>query len=402
MIVLLGIKKNTSIQIREEFSLKNKEYNKIIGELLFEFDECAILNTCNRVEIYLKCNSNLTREYILTRIFNILKWKEEYTENIFMLYDESVYKHIFELACGFHSKIIGEDQIIGQIRECYKKCSELGALKCELLHLFESSIACGKEFRTKARLYEIPVSSASIVANKCIKIGYDNLMIIGFGDVGELVFQYLKGKNPGKVFVVVRDKEKYRHLEMQGIILLDYKEKDNIINNMDIIISCTASPHIIIKPGDINELGNEVYIFDLALPRDVDNNIKLNSRVTLLNIDEISKEDDINKELRVSTMKMNRNIIKKHLEAFITWMSSREISQVFRLIKNREDMVCRERVDSYIHKTNGENVEMVKVLIKSTSDFYVNKAIEVLKEEISEGRESECLRVIEKIFLREN
>ncbi|MGL4774755.1 MAG: glutamyl-tRNA reductase [Clostridium sp.] len=402
MIVLLGIKKHTPIWVREKLSVKNKNYEGSINILLKTFKACAILNTCNRIEIYINCDNNFKKQFILDKVFEALMWEEELSKNMFTIFDEGVYKHLFELSCGFHSKIVGEDQILGQIREVHGKCIKLGALNKELLHLFESAIACGKEFRTQAKLYEIPVSSASIVANKSLEYGFNNLMIIGYGEIGALTFQYIKGKRKANIFIVVRDKEKYSYLNGEDITLIDYKEKIELINNMDIVISCTSAPHHVISKDEIKTNGKDMIIFDLALPRDVEAGVEENRRVSLYNIDEISRVDDENKELRTSRMNENKWVIKKHLDEFISWISSRRVSPLIRKIKERESQVCYERKKTFINKAGESNSELVEILLKSTSDYYVNRAIEILKEEVLEGDGEKCMEIIERIFLKEN
>ena len=86
-----------------------------------------------------------------------------------------------EVVCGFHSRILGEDQILGQIKEAYFSACKIGAVKNELQRLFQEAITCGKKFRTEGKLYEIPVSSASIAVNEAIKKGAKNIMVIGYG-----------------------------------------------------------------------------------------------------------------------------------------------------------------------------------------------------------------------------
>ena len=181
---------------------------------------------------------------------------------------------------------------------------------------------------------------------------------------------------------------------------MDFNEYKNFINEVDSIISCTSSPHIVIKKNYINDYGNDILLIDLALPRDIDEQTSKISRVTLLDIDEISKLDLGNKNLRKLEMNKNKYIVNEYLNDFINWMKLREITYYIKKIRNTEEVIIKERSKSFEHKCkNKEDIMLANKLIKSTADYYVNKAISVLKEEKLKGREEECLEILQKIFM---
>ena len=175
-----------------------------------------------------------------------------------------------------------------------------------------------------------------------------------------------------------------------------------IINEMDCVISCTSAPHLIIEKKHINEEGKNLIIFDLAMPRDVDERIKDFSRIKLFDIDEISLIDDENKNLRKERMLKYKNIIKQHIHSFFEWKNLREVSDIIKNMKKNSSKVISERQKTLEHKCHDKkDIEIAEILIKSTSDYYVNRAIEVLKEEQLKGQGKECMKILEKIFLKE-
>ena len=145
---------------------------------------------------------------------------------------------------------------------------------------------------------------------------------------------------------------------------------------------------------------NDIIIFDLALPRDVSEEVKNINRVTVYNIDEISKVDDINKELRVQRMKEFYYLIDEYIEVYNNWRRLREVTPYIINFKKHGDLIYKKRYETFKNKESKED-KLVKMLMKSTSDAYVNKAIEVLKEETIKGRGNECMRILEKIFIEE-
>lgn len=401
MIQLLGIRKNIGVKIREKLAISQKKREEYTKKLLEHFDEVVILSTCNRTEIYF--NGSLKEEEGLKKIFEILGWDIELKEACFYLEEKGAVRHLMEVVCGFHSRILGEDQILGQIKEAYFSAYKIGAVKNELQRLFQEAITCGKKFRTEGKLYEIPVSSASIAVNEAINKGAKNIMVIGYGEVGKLVFKYALSNNINELNLIVRNVEKIQGIEDKRVKVINYQEGRKIINDMDAVISCTSAPHLIIEKEHINEEGKKLIIFDLALPRDIDEKIKDFKRIELYDIDDISSMDDENKKIRKERMEEFRSIINKYIDDYLNWKSIKEISPIIQKIKENSNDIVEKRETTLKNKCNDKkDIEIANRLIKSTSDYYVNRAIEVLKEEKLKGQEEECIRILEKIFIKKN
>lgn len=397
MIQLVGIKKNIDIEIREKLALHSKKQENYTKELLNYFDEVVIISTCNRTEIYF--NGSLSGEEGLKKVFEIFKWDINLSKYCFYLDEKETVKHLMEVVCGFHSRILGENQILGQIKSAYQKSLEMGAVKLELQRLFQDAITCGKRFRTEGRLYEIPVSSSSIAVNDAINKGAKKFMVIGYGEVGTLVVKYALSHNIDSLKLVVRDITKIEYIDDIRVEVMDYKHGREIINDMDCVISCTSAPHLIIEQKHIKEYGDRLIIFDLAVPRDVDEKVKNFNRVELLDIDDISSIDDENKKLRDERMQYFKYIPYQYIKEFLEWKKLRGIAQNIKELKISGNKVVEERCKTFSHKCkNPQDIQLANVLIKSTSDAYVNRAIEVLKEEKLKGCEEECLRILKRIF----
>lgn len=398
MLGLIGIRKNVDIKIREKLSITLSRQSKAIDELKKIYDEVVIISTCNRTEIYI--SGCLGSKDEIRKIFQILDLDISLLEYTFYLSGIDVAKHLLEVVCGFHSKILGEDQILGQVKSAYELSLEHHAIHTKLLKLFEEAISCGKKFRTESKLYEIPVSASSIAVNKVEEFGAISVMVLGYGTIGSLVVKYALGSKFNKVFIVVRNKAKVSDLKDERVKVLDFNEYKEVINDVDAVISCTAAPHIIIKGDYINNEGKEIMLIDLALPRDIDESLSKNKRVTLLDIDSISKLDEKNKKLRSEKMNDYKFLVNEYLNEYSNWLNIREVTYSIQEIKLAGNNVVESRVKSFENKCKDKrDIELATTLIKSTSDYYINKAIKLLKEEKLKGREEECLKMLEKIFM---
>ena len=398
MIGLIGIRKNTPLEIREKFIIKPKKHKEYMQELLKEMKEVVLLATCNRTEIYF--NASFNKEELLKKIFDIFNWDYGYRQYIFMTACQDVYRHLFEVCCGFHSKILGEDQILGQVKDAYEEALNIEAVSLELHRLFQEAITCGKRFRKESKLFEIPVSSASIVVNEATRHKCTKFMILGYGEVGQLTLKYLLSHGAKLVYLVVRNNKIKDEICDERIKVIGFEEKNKYIDEVECLIGCTSAPHAVVKKEDINEEGNKLIIYDLSVPRDVEKEVAFLDRTEVYNIDTISHINDKNKKLREEKMEENKYIMTKYLKEYEEWLKLRSIAPTIKNLKTLGSEITKRRIATFSHKSNSEkDFALANKLIKSTSDFYINRAIEVIKEETLKGCGEECMKIIEKIFV---
>lgn len=397
MLGLVGIKKNTDISTREKLSIISSKKEEILKELLCEFDEVVILNTCNRTEVYI--NYSCKEDLVLDKVFMKLNWDISLKKYVFLMDEKNTIKHIFQVSSGYHSKIKGESQILGQVKDSYRDSCKISGATKSLGRLFECATACGKKFRARAKLYEIPVSSISIVVNKLLELKCKKVMVLGYGHMGKLAIKYLLQSNIEEIILVLRDISKANDISDKRIKVINFKEKNKYINYMDGIIACTSAPHSVVLENDIMKTGNKIYCFDLAVPRDIDKEVLKLERIEGYNIDEVSKIDDKNKVLRIERMNQYEYVINNSINEYIKWLELRKLSPEIKKIKENAEKVYKRRLKTYINKSKDiDESELVEKLLKSITNLYSNRAIEILKEEKLKGSEKECLQIIKKIF----
>ena len=392
MIQLIGLKHDVKIEIREKLSIIPKRQKRCLEALLDICEEAVILSTCNRTEIYFKS----TDEDILPRIFKALNWDENLIKCVVRYKDEKAIQHLMEVVCGFDSLLLGEDQILGQVRDAYEVTKAAKTTKKELHKLFENAIACGKQFRTKSKISEIPVSSSSMVVKKAIEGGHKNFMVLGYGSVGELTSKYILEAKIDVLYIAVRDAQKV-NIEDLRVKIIPFKDLDKYYEKVDCVISCTTAPHTVVH---LNELPNKnLLLFDLAVPRDIEEIVSENPLYEVYDIDMLCDIHDANYKKRQALMENNRYIVDKAIKEYIEWKTIEELAPFIKKIKHNGDDIYKERLETFKHKKKTkDNEKLVELLLKSTSNAYVNKAIDVLKEEHLKGRSKECEDIISRIF----
>ena len=401
MIQLIGLKPDVRIDIREKLSIIPKHQEKCLKALLSICDEAVILSTCNRVEIYFKSKDDA----VVDKIFSALNWDKNLMKYIFNYKEKKAIQHLMEVVCGLDSLLLGEDQILGQVRDAYEATKDLKSSKDltesmvtikELQRLFEKAIACGKEFRTKSKISDIPVSSSSMVVKQAIDRGHKNFMLLGYGVVGELTSKYLLEGKIDLLYIAVRDTQKV-NIEDSRVKIIPFMDRHKYYEKVDCVIACTSAPHIVVH---LNELPSKnLLLFDLAVPRDIEERINKDSLYEVYDIDMLRDIHDDNYKRRKASMKENMYIVDKATKEFIEWNTVKELSPLIKKIKNNGEDVYKERLETFKNKKETvDNEKLAELLLKSTSDAYVNKAIKVLKEEHLKGRSKECVDIISRIF----
>lgn len=396
----ISYKKNLPLEIRSKFALSNKKYPIYFEKLKEYFKESLIINTCNRTEVYIVPKDNINIDDILDYIFEVFNWDNNLKDYISIKSEDATIKHLMEVACGFHSKILGEDQILSQIKDSLKLARENKACGEVLQKLFLTAITCGKKFRSCCKLNEIPVSISSISAKKAIEEGCFRVLVIGFGEIGELTLKYLLESNRiNKVYILVRDLSKIEALEDERVEFIDYSRKNEVIKEVNGIISCTSAPHYVVKEEDIPK-DRSYSMFDLAVPRDIDEALEKRDNIKVYDVDTLSTIDYENKRLREQRINNNKYIVKEFIEEFNNWKRLKKVFPIFSNMNDKKNVIVNERIKSFMHKKNTKDVdELAATLMESVAKAYVNRAIEVLKEEAMQGRENECMEIMKRIFL---
>ncbi|MCX7951647.1 MAG: glutamyl-tRNA reductase [Clostridiales bacterium] len=388
MIYLIGVSKDVPINIREQLSMTNSKLKSNLVRLKEIVCGCVILSTCNRTEIYLEGEIKFD-EILETLGFNSFK------EYFYIKTTNDCVEHLFNVSCGFDSKILGEEQILGQVKDALIISEGIGSISGNLKRMFDMAIACGREFRQKSKLIEFPISSSSIAVNISKKNRIKRYMLIGFGDVNSLSLKYILDSDFDFIYIVVRDINKV-DIDDKRIRVIDFKEKNRFIQYVECIISATSAPHFVLKKDEIENFKG--YIFDLAVPRDVEYDDCFKD-IIYYDVDKISAINDENIKLRKHRMIENRYIVYKYVGEFINYLNLREISCSINKIKQHSNGIYKKRYKTYINKHPNCDKKTLEILFKSTADAFSNRAIEVLKEEYLNGRGEECLRIIEKIFM---
>ncbi|WP_315345112.1 glutamyl-tRNA reductase [Leptotrichia wadei] len=306
--------KNLSLEEREKFVKEG--YRHILGEYLEKrvIKGYVAIETCLRVELYL----DVSREFEIERLkreFRVEKMKDyEGTEAV---------HYLLRVICGLDSIIKGEDQILVQLKKAYFEALDKETTSSFLNIIFNQAIETGKRFRAESRINEKNISLDSI-AVKFIKTKFESLedkkvFVIGVGDLSQSILALLHKMNNCHLTMTNRSLKK--SIELQKVFpdvqTAEFSEKYNIIKNMDIVISATSAPHLIIEKAKIEDIlndGKKRFFLDLAVPRDIEISIGEFENVSLYHLEDIWDEYNKNVEKRDEIVEKYFYIIEEQLK----------------------------------------------------------------------------------------
>jgi glutamyl-tRNA reductase len=330
-IITIGINhKKAEINEREKFYLTKEKIKYALLELHKTnfIKGVVILSTCNRMEIYshITCDSETGENFIKEFIKNFFICSTNEIEKYFYVFkDTFVIKHLFEVASGINSQIVGETEILGQVKEAFRIAKEINVVDKLLEKIFSKSISTGKIVRDKTKISTGHISIASIAIKKCENffgsIKDKKIIIIGAGNIAFLLSKYLKEKNIQGIFVANRTFDKAKTLaDFCGGVAIRFNTFPKKLKDADIIISSTSSPHIILKKEHIEDIMKNrkkpLLILDLAVPRDVDSSVKNITDVHMYDLDSFKSIVEENYKKRKNEIKKVKKIITTELNYF--------------------------------------------------------------------------------------
>jgi len=333
-IIVVGLNHETApVEVREKVSFPVRSLPEILPQLVKScpVQEGLIISTCNRTEIYGSSSGN---EDYAKQMVSFMAEAAKLDERLLWPYiythiDEKAVRHIFRVASGLDSMIVGEAQILGQTREAFKAALDAGTAPSVLNALFRWALSAGKRARTETEIDRnaISISSAAVELSKKIfgELKGRTILILGAGKMSELTAKSLVRAGVSSIIVSNRTFERAQEIaeEFDGEAV-PFDEIASWLKKADIILSSTASPHFIIKPPEVAEAmkfrrHHPLFIIDIAVPRDVDPAVGKIDGVYLYNIDDLELVIRANIKEREKEIKKVEVIVEEEVKRFKGW-----------------------------------------------------------------------------------
>ena len=342
--------------------------------------ECAILSTCNRVEIYAAVSCHETAKRLIKQ--SLLLERSSLTENdlasFYYHQDESAVRHLFGVISGMDSMILGELQIIAQVKHAYKLASNADTTGKYLHKLFQQSFQCAKQIQSQTNLSKGAgsVASAAVqwIYKKNTTLVNKSALILGSGKTGRLVGQLLKKKGIGTINIVSRTLANASSLANElGGSAYTLDDLPSLIETNSIVIAASSSESYLIKSTDLqsSNLTSSSFIVDLAVPRNIEPSIALSSQVEFIDLDSLKHEVEQTLKLRENDLQSAEDILNSHVCKLNKW---RENQLYQPLIISLQDKLETIR-SGELEKLSGRVTPETQMLLDQVTTSLVKKIL---------------------------
>lgn len=342
-VSLIGLDhKNAPVEIRERFAVDNTRYAEFNTKLKLHGSvfEHVVLSTCNRTEIYLVSEIHAgvdVVDYVMSIFSEWSKFQIDICQkHLTVQQNEDAIQHLFAVATGVESMVLGETEILGQVKNAYLKAHELGYTRKILNQLFQKALKVGKESRAKTLIGQGRVSVASIAVDLAkkifLKLENKKILLIGSGEVSRQVCQALADSGARDLVIANRNQERAEALVHEfGGIAIPFSALDEWAGQVDIVIGSAGAPKAFIDSERVSRWVKShhrkgIFLIDLGLPRNIEDSVNELEDVYLYNLDDLTEIADQNIMNRQRAIAECEKIISKALCVYLDWFQ-REVSR---------------------------------------------------------------------------
>jgi glutamyl-tRNA reductase len=408
-IMLLGVNhKKTPLEIREKLALSSG-YEEPLRNLcqLKSLKEHYLLSTCNRVEVLFTSKApEQAKAEVLDLLFAGRVEQKQLEECIYTHRDSEAVQHLFTVAASLDSMIVGEAQILGQLKEAYRHAADLKTAGLVLNRLMHKAFSAAKRVRTETRIGASAVSISYAAVELGRKIFGDlqgkRAMLVGAGEMAELAAEHLVGQGIAEVVVVNRTLERAVNLanrfKGQAVSLDELIEQ---LATTDILISSTGATGLILNKQEVAEImprrrHKPLFMIDIAVPRDLDPQINTLDNVYLYDIDDLNNVVEMNREQRDKEAVKAKRIVEEETIKFMHWLETMEVTPTIVELQAAAESIWRTELEKTLPRLNGisdRERKAVERMASAIAGKLLHHPLQYLKAE------HECIKRQERISL---
>lgn len=376
-LIAISINHRTApVELREAVYLKEDEIRPFIN-LAKEnkIKEGLILSTCNRTEIFgIPNNSEISHEKFQNLLLNFKSNQNVDDQNFQKFVSRDAIKHLFAVATGIDSLLIGDNQVFKQVKDSFQISEEANFSGYIMHRIFDAAIRTGKRAISETAISEgaVTVSYAAVQLTEKIfsNLNKKSALVIGAGETGEIAAKHLSEKGIGSLAVTNRTHEKAEKLSQKlNAKVIPFAEYKDSIHKFDIIISATSSPEILIRKDDVisalkKRSNNPMILMDIAIPRDIDPQTKKIDYVFYHDLDSLNIIVEQNLTKRKAEIPKVEKIIEEELDNLWEWYNSLQAAPAIKDIRDFFEEIRNEEVEKNKNKFSAEDQEKLDIVTK--------------------------------------
>jgi glutamyl-tRNA reductase len=415
-LILIGLNHKTApVHIRECLTFNEQETRQALSELRShaEIAESVLFSTCNRVEILLAARQ---RPDVIDDAKQFLaNFKKvalgDFETNLYMHQGDEAVRHVFRVAASLDSMVVGEPQILGQMKQAYRTATEEKTSGVILNRLLHRTFFIAKRIRSETGIGDsaVSISYAAIELGRKIfgTLEGKKVLLIGAGEMAELAVEHLIRQHSGQIFVANRTFERAVSLaEKYKGSAIRFEEIQDHLNQVDVIISSTGAPGYVLQKNDIKSVmrgrrNRPIFFIDIAVPRDIDPEINALNNTYVYDIDDLQGIIDDNIEDRRREAVKAERIIDEAVIQFRHWFESLQVVPTIKALRSKITSVAEKEVQKTIQQLphlSADDQLAIERLIQATVNKILHHPTHYLKSNGCQGERSAVLDIARKLF----
>jgi glutamyl-tRNA reductase len=399
--------------VRERLAFGAETIREALTVLRQYADESFIISTCNRVEIGGLVADGAEGEQTLMRF--LADWHkvplDHLAPHLYTFSGADAVQHLFRLASGLDSTVLGEDQVMVQVKAALADAQAAGAAGQHVNRLLHSALSTGKLVRTRTEIARSHLSTVSVALDIARQELGDlrrrHVLIVGAGKIAELALKHLSGQPSGSVVLVSRTFARARELaEAYGVQALPFEQLEQALRDADVVVSCTASPEVVIN-ADLVERARvgmvaPLVMLDQAVPRDVDEHVKQLPNARLFDIDDIRTISEANRATRTAEVASAEALVADEVAKFMEWWATQQVVPTIRALRERAEAIRQTEIERTLAKLpdlSPRQQDAIHALSAAIVNKLLHQPIASMKDPDSGGQ---LARAVQQIFQLES
>lgn len=400
-LLSIGISHTSApLDIREKMWMSSDEIKEALQRLKEKyFDEAMLVSTCNRTELYGVTPETQVDDAVFKHFLIDFKKVDGAVrpEHFYGSFSGGAVNHLFKVAAGVDSLVIGDIQILTQVKEAFTLAGQVGMLGPIMNRLMQATLHVGKRVRAETSISEGAVSVSYAAVELASKIFADlskkSALLIGAGETGELTMKHLIGKGIGTVKIANRTRAHAEallaKLDVTGEVV-DYEVLNEALRTVDIVITSVNSPSYVVQPSHVQKVmkqrsNNPLFIIDIGVPRNVDPTCNRVENVFVYDMDSLSAVVDKNIERRKAEIPKVTAIIREEMVEFFKWHNSLQVGPTIQELTEALEAIRQQEVEKNINRFKPEDRELVEIVTKRIVNKILHQPITTLRNGTNNG-----------------
>jgi len=395
--------------MREQLAFGADTMREALLALRQYVDEGFIISTCNRVEVGGLVADGPAGEQALTRF--LVDWHhvplEHLAPHLYVFSGPDAVQHLFRLAAGLDSTVLGEDQVMVQLKTALADAQAAGVTGQRVNRLLNSALATGKLVRTRTEIARSHLSTVSVA----LDIARDTLgdlrrlhvLIVGAGKIAELALKHLRGEPPRSVTLISRTFARARALaDTYGVQARPFEQLEAALREADVVVSCTAASDVVISVEAVERARQgmvaPLLLLDQAVPRDIDERVKAVHNARLFDIDDIRVICEANRAARAAEVVKADTLVTEEVAKFMEWWAAQEVVPTIRALRERAESIRQTEIERTLAKLpdlSQQQQDAIHALSAAIVNKLLHQPITSMKNPDSGGQ---LARVVQQLF----